>query len=378
MTFASFALRFGASTLLGLTAVLAPALPAAAQQAPAVGSAPAPAAAAAPKASPNEVVARVNAREITVADIGRVVRVAREVGASSNPGPDEIRRVLDGLIEREILAELVAKENLPVSEDEIDSGLADVRKSFRSEQEMTAALAQENLTMDLLKSRMREQVAMKKYLDGVRDKITVSDEEIKKAYDDLNEKGRTKRDKETVRVGHFFVNVPQDSEESVWDAAKTKAEDAYKRVTEGKEAFEKVVAEMSDDKGPDEKGAPYEEIPRGRMPSRLDKTIFETQAGQVSTPIRMDNGYHFVKVYAHFDAGTSAKLEDIAGELRRMVAEDKTRKQISETVKAARPNMKIEILYKDDATAAKPAGSASAAPAGSATPDADLLQNESL
>lgn len=168
--------------------------------------------------------------------------------------------------------------------------------------------------------------------DRFSDQVSVSDDEIKKYYDDhpdaymteekvsirylelsASEIAKTiKVDEPTLRAwfkdnqssyvtneqrlaSHILIQVPDDATPEQVAAAKAKAEKAAERVRNG-EDFAKVAKEMSDDPGSAASGGDLGWLEKGQMPDAFEKALFSLKKGQVSDPVKTGYGFHVIKL----------------------------------------------------------------------------------
>ncbi|MEP7219189.1 MAG: peptidylprolyl isomerase, partial [Bacteroidota bacterium] len=106
-----------------------------------------------------------------------------------------------------------------------------------------------------------------------------------------------------VRAAHILVAVPPNSDSSVSDASRRKAEDALARIRKG-EDFAKVAKEVSDDKVSGENGGDFLvyytrslgfEAKNAKLEPAIEESLYRLKDGEVSSIIKTQYGYHIVK-----------------------------------------------------------------------------------
>lgn len=85
------------------------------------------------------------------------------------------------------------------------------------------------------------------------------------------------------------------SDESVTNAAKKKAEDLLVQIKAGAD-FAKLAQENSDDPGSAANGGDLGYFGKGKMVPEFENAAFALQVGQVSEPVRTVYGFHIIKV----------------------------------------------------------------------------------
>jgi len=152
---------------------------------------------------------------------------------------------------------------------------------------------------DLLKqlTLMRENLVAQAQLKRIEANITISDEDLKKAYD------ANQNEYEQVKARHILIafkgspaaqaGKPELTEEQ----AKAKAEDLRKQIAGGA-SFEELAKKESDDTGSGAKGGELGEFGRGQMVPEFEKAAFESKDGDLAV-VRTQFGYHIIKVEEH-------------------------------------------------------------------------------
>lgn len=145
---------------------------------------------------------------------------------------------------------------------------------------------------------MRENLVANAQLQKIEKGITITDEDLKKAYD------AKKNDYEQVKARHIliaFKGSPAAQEgkpELTEEQAKAKAEDIRKQLVAGA-SFEELAKKESDDVGSGSRGGDLGEFNRGQMVPEFEKAAFETKVGEITPVVRTQFGYHIIKVDEH-------------------------------------------------------------------------------
>ncbi len=96
------------------------------------------------------------------------------------------KEILDKLIDERLTDQQVKSKGISISEDEIDKTIERI-KEIRSltDEQLRQGLKQQGITMEHYRSQLREQLLRSKLLDyEVKSKIVVTDEDIRKYYED--------------------------------------------------------------------------------------------------------------------------------------------------------------------------------------------------
>ncbi|NIO04475.1 MAG: hypothetical protein GTN74_07620, partial [Proteobacteria bacterium] len=134
-------------------------------------------------------VAEVNGAVITQKDFeNEMRRVERMFSKRGKPLSDsqvsEVKKeVLESLINRELLYQESAKENVDIAQATVDERLSKLKKRFADEAEFQRALSQMNLSEMSLKAQLKREMAIQQLIDEkIAGKVSVSDEESKTYY----------------------------------------------------------------------------------------------------------------------------------------------------------------------------------------------------
>jgi|Deesub1362A_J573_1020465.scaffolds.fasta_scaffold01688_1 foldase protein PrsA len=120
----------------------------------------------------SRTVATVNGEKITQAELNQ--RLMQEAG----------KEVLDQMITEKLILQEAKKKGIKVSEEEIDKKIEEFKKQFPDEKTFRAQLKENNMTIDFLREQLKLQLIVEKIL---KDKIKVSEEDVKKYYEENKE-----------------------------------------------------------------------------------------------------------------------------------------------------------------------------------------------
>ena len=159
--------------------------------------------------------------------------------------------------------------------------------------------------------------AFKKELKGYRAQATPKYLQDEHAIDSLVELSWRHMGKDR-RAAHIAIQCPMNADEAAQAEALAKINEAYERVTIGKEvlkgkgkkaklvrqpveAFDVVAKELSTDPSVQETGGELGWITPFRYVYPLEQAVYETELGKVSKPFRTQYGWHIVLVEEEID-----------------------------------------------------------------------------
>src|SRR5450432_4494400 len=132
-----------------------------------------------------DVWALVNGKEIKRADVDKYYRT-RVNPEGQEPSQEEALslklNVLDELINNEILLERAKKLNLEATDGEVEDKFTELKSPF-TEEEFQRQLKERNVSVDDLKSSLRQQLSIQKLLNReVVAKISITDQDVSDFY----------------------------------------------------------------------------------------------------------------------------------------------------------------------------------------------------
>ena len=176
---------------------------------------------------------------------------------------------------------------------------------------------------------------------NVQDKITVSDEEIKKYYEThLKEFTRP----EQVKAQHILIRVGPEANPEEWAEAEKKASRLKKKLDNGAD-FATLAKEESDDQKSKNKGGNLGFFDRGKMVPEFSDAAFSLKLGEISDPVKTSFGYHIIKVEAKRPEQIET-LEKVKERIEYQLKSKKYRASIKAAVK--RLKKKYEIILNTE------------------------------
>ena len=223
-----------------------------------------------------KILATVAGKAITGEDVAQFLAALGERGAAYN-NPEGHKIILEELIANQLfLAE--AKKNMMEYEDGFKAKLATI------------------------KDRLLIDYAMEKALG----KITVSDADVKKYYDEHKEEMMCG---ETVGASHILCKE------------KTQAEELLQKINAGQISFEDAAKEYSTCPS-GQNGGDLGTFGRGQMVPEFENACYEMQVGEVRGPIETQFGFHIIRLNAKNSAAT-VPFEQVKGEIKNRLLSEK-------------------------------------------------------
>lgn len=292
-------------------------------------------------------VASVNGVAITQGDfdkeMSRYERQLAMTGQTADPAQlGEVRKkVLDGLIGREVLKQECQKLGVSVSNAEVDERVDALKKRFPSAKDFTDTLAKMSLTEPELKTQFSQDMAIKKLIEQeVAGKVTVSDAEIKTFYDSNPDLFKSP---ESVKASHILVKVDPKATDADKAKAREKIAAVQKRVQKG-EDFASLAKEVSECPS-SANGGDLDYFQRGQMVGPFEDAAFKLKPGEVSNVVETQFGYHLIKVTDKKPSETKT-FEQVKNELSQYLKQQKVNQHLAQYVEELKSRDKIETYTK--------------------------------
>lgn len=272
----------------------------------------------------------------------------------------DIRKgIVDQLIDRQIVLNEAEKRKVSVADADLDAKLAEIKKGFPNEQAFEKALEDNGLSLNELKTRVREGLVFEAVTKAVTQDVLVTDAEVREHY--AKNLASFKKPEE-VSASHILVK-----DEKL-------AKDVLGKLRGGAD-FATLAKAHSEDPGSKVQGGDLGFFGKGRMVPEFEAAAFALGKGELSGLVKTQFGYHILKGGEHRRARTQP-LAEVEGEIKDRLL--KERRQAAFGKWLASEKQKAQIAYKPefDPTVAAPAPKTGAIDAGPKTGDMSAPKTE--
>ncbi len=267
------------------------------------------------KSKDSEIVAKVDNEVITKEDLYDAM--IAENGKSA----------LEVLISNKIIDLELKKENISVTEEDIEKELDIISEQYGSRENFEQMITLYGYSFDTIKSNIEKNLQIKKLLEP---HITIAEEEIISFFEENKE---SFDQEEQVRARHILV----DSEEE--------AKEIKDKLAAG-EDFATLAGEHSKDESNKNQGGELGFFTRGAMVGPFEEVAFAAEIGKISDPVQTEFGYHIIEVEEKKEA-KEATYEENKDKVRDIIFEQKVPEAYSEWYQMKSQDYKIEnILFQ--------------------------------
>lgn len=212
-------------------------------------------------------------------------------------------QAVNQLVSQKIVELEAKKNNITVSEAEIQEKLAELKKSYGGDEAFATVLEYNNLSLEDLTKNLELNLKITKLLEPG---ISISDDEIAE-YFETNKASFAVSDQ--VKASHILTETAE-------AAAEVKS-----KLDQG-EDFSELTKQYSIDESSKDQGGDLGTFGKGKMTAKFEEAAFNLEIGQISEPVQTEFGYHIIKVDEKIQ-GKEANLEDSKEEIRQILLEQK-------------------------------------------------------
>lgn len=250
------------------------------------------------KVAHGPVVATINDKEISVSEFTERIKEYPALAHGGEMSEETKKAFLDNLIVRE----LIFQEALHLGIDK------------------------DKETIDFIEEMKKRVVVDKFFKKEVDQKTQVSEEEIKKFFDENPDEGKSP---DEVRASHILLKTREE------------ADVVLKKVKQGAK-FEDLAKKFSMDPGSKESGGDLGFFSQGMMVPEFDAVAFKLKVGEVSDIVQSRFGFHIIKVLEK-KAGKQKSVEESKPEIEKKLLAKKRKDTFDTLVANLKSKAKITI-----------------------------------
>lgn len=248
--------------------------------------------------TPDTTIVLVNDIPITELDLNlEIKRIQYQAKARQQPIDESMmdtmrEKVVESLINRELLFAQSKAKGLTVDASEIDSGIEQIKLKLEAGQNLDNLLTEMGISLDAFRDQVAQANAIQKLLDlTVYSKAMVTEKESRVFFE--NNPQYFKKPEE-VKASHILIQVTQEASAEEKLTARGKIEEVQEKLKTG-EDFALLAKQYSE--GPSNvRGGDLGYFDRKKMVKPFADAAFALKTGQVSDIIQTRFGFHLIKV----------------------------------------------------------------------------------
>jgi parvulin-like peptidyl-prolyl isomerase len=304
----------------------------------------------------NRIVAVVNNDVITQAELHRAL-VPVYLQMQATMGPEDLakqlddmkKKVLDQLIDERLMLQEARSPRpvevgkgkigtppvIEVTEAEVDELLQDTQKRFSTPEEFEGALQEQNLTVEDLRLRFKDQISIQKLIAReIRSRLDVSPSEITAYYEARKKEFVTP---EAVQVAVILIRPKDNLDVS---RAYSQAKDLHRQLGQGADFYD-LARRFSDGFNPT-MGGRIGMLEKGKNRKEIDSVLFDLRAGQISPVIKTPSGFHIFLIESARPS-RQAELSEVQDEIENRLLQEKGSVRYSNWIAKLRADSYISV-----------------------------------
>lgn len=261
----------------------------------------------------NETVATVAGEKITKVDLYNAL--VKDYGPAT----------VDTLIADKIVELEAAKQNISVSDQEIQKELNTLYAQYGGEAALKEQLKSSGSSIEAVQADIVKYIETKKLIEPT---VKITDQEIQ-AYFEQNKDSFAQ--KEQVEASHILVKD------------KATAEEVLKKLKNGGD-FAKLAKEYSIDTSNAANGGSLGYFGRGQMVKEFEDVAFKLKVNEISGPVKTQYGYHIIKVTGKKEA-KAPSLADNKAAIKEKLLTDKLQTEYPNWLEKKKAEYKITNTF---------------------------------
>jgi len=249
--------------------------------------------------------------------------------------------VLERLIDDELILQQATELKLSISSDQVDASIEEIKKqNGLNDDQLREALRTQGMTMAAYRADLRRQLLRYRVLNiAVGSRVNISDDEVRAYYDRHMKDGSNVQ----VRASHVFVAIPDGADAATAAEKQAQAQKILERAQAG-EDFAKLARETSDDAATRNDGGDLGYFGKDMLPKAIEELVFAMKVGEVRGPIRVDRGFHVIKLVDR-KIKDPKPFDEVKDDIRMQLRQKDMERQTKIYLAELRKKMLVDIRY---------------------------------
>ena len=286
------------------------------------------------------VVATVNDDAIFLSDLrARAVPFLPQV-AEARTETERMARLkelydelLTFLIDERLIRQIARESGIRVTDADVDNAIENLRlQNNLTEEQFQEALAQQGFSEAQYRNDLKRQLLRLKVMnERVRARVNITEEEVRARYE---EKARETGNEIRLDVSHIMIPVEEGSTATEVAAVRQQADTIRDELTP--DSFESKAVDLG--------GGELGWISPDDLPAELGQSLGRMRAGEISTPIRGNTGFHIFFVRDRQVGNDFPSFDEMKQELYREMLDSAMRRQEKVFLKEVRRKATINRM----------------------------------
>ncbi len=296
----------------------------------------------------NRIVAIVNKDIITLHELNNKIKQYTGLNPDHLTAEDKDRylqarrKILGLLIDEKIAHDKVKELGIEISEAEIDSYIENIKKdNHLTQEDLIKSLKEQGISYESYRKKIRSDIERMQLIEfEVKSKIVISDEKIKKYYEEHQDEFNTG---ETVHLAAIFIGLEGDPSDR--DAVRKlyrKTDVIMSRLRNGQD-FGELADKFSQGPGAGE-GGDLGVFSVSDLDPELKKIVESLPEGGVSKPIMKPSGIQIVKLIERQERGLKS-LDKVKNSIYWKLYQDEVNKRYKSWIKGLREKSYTKIIF---------------------------------
>lgn len=284
------------------------------------------------------LVAEVNGEGITQENYDTELQVQSSLyerqfgeGSLAEVGPDGRtieegfkEDILDKLVLESIIIQEAEKDDITVSNEEVEERIDKIRTSVGGEENFQEFLKANEIPFDFFKESTRKEYLIEKYKEKYIDETNIGEEEAEKFFDE------NKENLVIIRASHILVNNEEDGKVIL------------EKLNNG-EDFASLAVTESLDSTSGVRGGDLGYFTKGSLAIKeFEDAAFALKVGEISGLVKTEVGYHIIYLQDRKDT-----FKELKNEIIMLLKEDDYTKHIQELKNGAKIKTFLQINNKE-------------------------------
>ncbi len=242
------------------------------------------------------------------------------------------QRLLDNIINQKLIEQAAKDKGIKISDADVQKQIDQLRAGFKDQAQFDEALKSAGMTVDGLKTQIRNQLVTQKLIDSLSSNAKVSEADIQAYYD----KNKAQFFQKASKKASHILFKPED---------KAKAEAVLAEVKDGGN-FEALAKKNSIDTATASKGGDLG-WPTSAYVPEFQAALDKLKKGETTTKlVQSPFGWHIIRVTDE-RAGTQQALAEVKSQIEQIIVQQRKGDAYQTFLDDLRKNAKIEILIPE-------------------------------